>query len=61
MAKVVIGNAGGSRGGVHVWTKEGKVKGKRKPGAKRAKGIKIERARKLKETCIKPLSSAVVA
>lgn len=46
---------------MHVWTKEGKVKGKRKPGAKRAKGIKIERARKLKETCIKPLSSAVVA
>lgn len=24
MAKVVIGNAGGCRGGVHLWSKEGK-------------------------------------
>lgn len=37
------------------------MKEKRKPGTKRVKGIKIDRARKLKETYIKPLSSPVVA
>lgn len=36
-------------------------KGKRKPATKTVTGIKMERARKVKETCIKPLSSPVVA
>lgn len=58
MSKVVIGNARGSRGGVHLWRKGEE---ERKQVTKMGKWIKIKRARELKKTCIKQLSSLVVA